>query len=133
MAQFKLVLSDPTSTKSEVLELKDATAQPLLGVKVGGTVDGTKVGTTGSFVVTGGSDRAGFPMRGDVQGSGKKYVLLTRGVGLRTKAEGGKKRKLVRGNTITEEIYQVNAKRTGGSPAPAPAPAATPDAPPEKT
>ena len=49
-------------------------------------------------------------------GGGKNYVLLTAGVGFKSKEEGAKKRKLVRGNTITEEIYQVNAeegRRTG--------------------
>ncbi|MGP8125214.1 MAG: S6e family ribosomal protein [Nitrososphaerales archaeon] len=112
MAQFKLVLSDPKTGKSEAHELKDASAQLLVGMKIGEMVDGTTIGLSGKMVITGGSDRAGFPMRGDVQGSGKNYVLLTRGVGLKTEVEGGKKRKLVRGNMVTEEIYQVNAKRT---------------------
>jgi len=62
-------------------------------------------------MITGGSDKAGFPMRPDTLGGGKNYVLLTQGVGFRTKEEGAKKRKLVRGNLITEETYQVNAKR----------------------
>jgi len=116
MAQFKLVLSDPKAGKSEVHELKDASAQLLVGMKIGEMVDGTTIGLTGKMVITGGSDRAGFPMRRDVQGSGKNYVLLTRGVGLKTEFEGGKKRKLVRGNTVTEEIYQVNAKRAEDTP-----------------
>jgi len=111
LAQFKLVLSDPKTGKSEVHELKDTYAQPLVGVKIGETVDSSTIGLGGNIVVTGGSDRAGFPMRGDVQGGGKNYILLTRGVGLNSDVEGGKKRKLVRGNTITEEIYQVNATR----------------------
>jgi len=110
MAQFKMVLSDPKTGKSEVHELKDANAQPLLGLKIGGILEGAAFGLNGKFVITGGSDRAGFPMRGDVQGGGKNYILLTRGVGLKSDVEGGKKRKLVRGNTITEEIYQVNAR-----------------------
>jgi small subunit ribosomal protein S6e len=48
-------------------------------------------------------------MRADVLGGVKKYVLLTRGTGLRKAEKGERRRKLVRGNTITEEIYQVNA------------------------
>jgi len=109
MAQFKLILSDPKSGKSEVHELKDSIAQPLVGRKIGEVVDGATIGLTGKILITGGSDRAGFPMRGDVQGGGKNYVLLTRGVGLNSDVEGCKKRKLVRGNTVTEEIYQLNA------------------------
>lgn len=116
MAQFKLVLSVPKTGKSEVHELKDNNAQLLVGRKIGEIVDGTLMGLSGKMVITGGSDKAGFPMRGDVQGGGKKYVLLTQGVGLKTGVEGGKKRKLVRGNTISEEIYQVNAKMAEDTP-----------------
>jgi small subunit ribosomal protein S6e len=116
MAQFKLVLSDPMTAKSEVHELKEANAQPLVGRKIGEIVDGATIGLSGRLVITGGSDKAGFPMRGDVQGGGKRYVLLTAGVGLRSDLQGGKKRKLVRGNTVTEEIYQVNAKKAEDSP-----------------
>ena len=112
MAQFKLVLSDPKTGKSEVHELKDTNAQPLLGAKIGGIVDGATLGLIGKMVITGGSDRAGFPMRGDVQGGGKNYILLTRGVGLKSDIDGGKKRKLVRGNTISEEIYQINGMKS---------------------
>jgi len=111
MAQFKLILSDPKTGKSEVHELKDATAQPLVGRKIGETIDGATIGLTGKILISGGSDRAGFPMRADVQGGGKNYVLLTGGVGLKSDVQGGKKRKLVRGNTLTEEIYQVNATK----------------------
>jgi small subunit ribosomal protein S6e len=116
MAQFKLVLSDPKTGKSEVHELKDANAQLLVGAKIGGTVEGATIGLSGRMVITGGSDRAGFPMRKDVQGGGKNYILLTKGVGLKSGVEGGKKRKLVRGNMVTEEIYQVNAKRVEDAP-----------------
>ena len=121
MVQFKLVISDPATRKSEVVEIKDANAQSLVGRRIGDTVDGAVIGITGSIKITGGSDRAGFPMRADILGGGKKYVLLTRGVGLTSKTEGMKKRKLVRGGTITEEVYQVNAKKVE-------APQATPKA-----
>ena len=111
MVSFKLVLADPKTGKSEASEIKDAQAQSLLGRKIGEVIDGPTIGLTGKIMVTGGSDKAGFPMRADTLGGGKNYILLTEGVGFRTKEEGAKKRKLVRGNTITEETYQVNAKR----------------------
>ena len=47
-------------------------------------------------------------MRQDVHGGVKKYVLLSYGVGMQSVGEGTRVRKLVRGNTITEEIYQLN-------------------------
>jgi small subunit ribosomal protein S6e len=111
LVEFKLVVSDPKTRKSEAHGLKDATAQPLLGRKIGEVLDAAPLGLQGKIQITGGSDRAGFPMRTDVMGGGKNYVLLTRGVGLRSGESGSKKRKLVRGNMINEEIYQVNAKK----------------------
>jgi len=111
MVSFKLILSDPKTGKSEASEVKDAQAQPLLGRKIGEVIEGSTIGLTGKIMITGGSDKAGFPMRADTLGGGKNYILLTEGVGFKTKEEGAKKRKLVRGNMITEETYQVNAKR----------------------
>lgn len=112
MAQFKIIISDPKSGKSEVLEAKDSNAQIFVGRKVGETVDLSVIGQNYKVKITGGSDKAGFPMRGDVQGSGKRYVLLTEGTGFREAVEGEKRRKLVRGGTVTEEIYQLNAVKT---------------------
>lgn len=110
MATFKVVISDPKTRKAQSVEIKDPQAQALIGLKIGDEIDGTLVGLSARVKITGGSDKAGFPMRQDISGGVKKYVLLTEGVGFRTGAgEGKKKRKLVRGNTITEEIYQLNA------------------------
>lgn len=109
MANFKLIVSDPKTGKSSVHELKDQQARILVGLKIGDIFDGTTVGIGGKVKVLGGSDKAGFPMRRDIIGGVKKYVLLTKGVGFRKAHEGEKRRKLVRGNTITEDIYQVNS------------------------
>jgi small subunit ribosomal protein S6e len=115
MVSFKLVLSDPKTGKSEASEVKDASAQQLIGRKIGDVLDASTIGLSGKMVITGGSDKAGFPMRSDTLGGGKNYVLLTKGIGYRTSEVGVKRRKLVRGNTITEETYQVNAKRVDES------------------
>lgn len=80
-----------------------------VGLKIGGLVDATTVGVKGKIRITGGSDRAGFPMRGDVSGGVKKRVLLSSRPGYRPTHKGLRKRKLVRGNTITDETYQINA------------------------
>jgi small subunit ribosomal protein S6e len=109
MAQFKIVISDPKTAKSEVLEVKDANAQIFVGRRMGETIDATTIGFSSKIKITGGSDRAGFPMRADISGAGKNYVLITKGIGFRDAEEGEKKRKLVRGNIITDEIYQLNA------------------------
>lgn len=114
MVSFKLVLSDPKTGKSEAAEIKDASAQLLVGRKIGDTLDASTIGLSGKIVITGGSDKAGFPMRSDTMGGGKNYVLLTDGVGYKAKETGVKKRKLVRGSMINEETYQINAKRVSG-------------------
>ena len=111
MAQFKIIVSDPKTGKSEVLEAKDAMAQMFVGRHIGEVVDLSALGQAYKVKITGGSDKAGFPMRPDVSGSGKRQVLLTEGVGFRNSVEGEKRRKLVRGNTISEEIYQLNVAK----------------------
>jgi len=111
MAQFKLVLSDPRTGRSEVHELKDASAQQLVGRRIGEIVDGAAIGLSGKIMITGGSDKAGFPMRSDVLGGGKNYVLMSSGVGFKSSTRGAKRRRMVRGGTITEEIFQLNGKK----------------------
>ena len=106
LAQFKLTISDKNG-KTIAQELKDKSAQPLLGTKVGSILDSSIVGVAGGKLkITGGSDKSGTPMRPDVHGGVKKYVLLSTGVGNRSEA---RIRKLVRGNMVTEEIYQLNS------------------------
>ncbi len=94
-------------------ELSDDQFRIFRGLKIGSEIEGSTVGVEGKIKITGGSDSAGFPMRQDVQGGVKKYALLTRGIGFRSKEEGEKKRKMVRGNTITEDIYQINSVLVG--------------------
>ncbi len=96
-------------------ELKDRDARVLVGMHIGEEFDSSVLGIEGGRVkITGGSDRAGFPMRRDIMGGVKSYVLLTEGIGFRSGEKGEKRRKLVRGSIITEEIYQVNAVLTKG-------------------
>jgi small subunit ribosomal protein S6e len=113
LAQFKLVISDSTG-RSVSQELKDRAAQPLVGVRIGSVIDSSVIGIAGGKVkVTGGSDKSGTPMRSDVHGGVKKYVLMSEGVGAKN-LEGGRIRKLVRGNMVTEEIYQLNLRLVEG-------------------
>lgn len=115
MAQFKLVISD-NKGKSIPQDLKDRVAQPLLGSKIGDSIDSSVIGIAGGSIrISGGSDKSGTPMRKDIHGGVKKYVLLSRGVGMRSIKEGERKRKLVRGNMITEEIYQINCVLIGSN------------------
>ncbi|MEZ7988701.1 MAG: S6e family ribosomal protein [Nitrosopumilus sp.] len=120
MANFKLTISD-IKGKSLSKELKDSDANPLLGLQLGNETDATVVGLTGKLKLTGGSDKSGVPMRNDVHGAARKRVLLSKGVGLPDAKTGDRARKLIRGNTISEEIYQINCKFDGELPVEAPA------------
>lgn len=115
LAQFKLTISD-IKGKSMSKELKDNDANPLIGLEVKSQTDALIVGLTGKLTITGGSDKSGVPMRSDVHGGARKYVLLSRGVGLPKAKTGERERKLVRGNSISEEIYQINCKFDGELP-----------------
>jgi small subunit ribosomal protein S6e len=116
MAKFKIVVSDPSTGKSQVVEVEGAKAQPFVGHKIGDAVDGLTVGIPGSkLAITGGVDKDGTPMRGDVHGGVRLSVILSGGTGFHPRRKGERQRKNVRGNTITEDIAQVNAKVLGKS------------------
>ncbi len=120
LANFKLTISD-IKGKSVSKELKDSDANPLIGLQLGNETDAAIVGLKGKLKLTGGSDKSGVPMRKDIHGAARKYVLLTKGVGLQAAEIGQRVRKLMRGNTVSEEIYQINCKFDGELPVETPA------------
>jgi len=111
MAKFKVIVSDPEDGKSSVVELEESRAAPFVGRKIGETVDGTVLGLSGhKIIITGGSDKSGFPMRPDVHGGIKKKILLGRGVGFKPSQKSIRRRKTIRGNIITDDIAQINVR-----------------------
>jgi len=124
LMSFKLVVSDPKTGKAKQITVEGPQAQALIGLKIGDVIDGTPFGFEGvKLKITGGSDRSGFPMRHDIPGGGKYRVLLSGPPGFHPKKPGMRKRVTVRGNTITEDIVQINmvvvegeeGERGGGS------------------
>jgi len=112
LATFKLTLSDKKG-RSISKELKDNEANPLIGLLIGQETNASVVGLQGKIMITGGSDKSGVPMRADVHGMPRKRILIPKGVGLQDTEKGLRKRKLIRGNTVSEEIYQVNCRYDG--------------------
>ena len=112
MTNFKLTIADKTG-KSITKELKEKDANPLLGLQLENEVDASIIGLAGKMKITGGSDKSGVPMRADIHGGSRKYILLSKGIGLRNVEKGQRIRKLIRGNTISEEIYQINCRYDG--------------------
>jgi small subunit ribosomal protein S6e len=110
MAKFKVIVSDPDAT-SKIVELEEARAAPLIGRKIGETLDGAVVDLPAHTVkITGGSDKDGAPMRSNVHGGVRRAVVLSGGAGFKPSKKGMRKRKTVRGEVITDEIVQLNMK-----------------------
>lgn len=111
MAKFKIILSDPETGRSQIVELEGPRAVPLVGRRLGEIIDGAALGFGGhKLKITGGSDKDGFPMKPNIHGGVKTRVILTKGVGFRPTSEGERRRKTIRGSVITEEIVQINMK-----------------------
>lgn len=109
MAKFKLIISDPATGKCSVSEIEGARAQALIGRSLGEVIDGSALGITqGKAIISGGCDKNGIPMRADVHGGAKKYIVLSSGTGFRPKKKGERRRKLIRGRVISDETYQIN-------------------------
>lgn len=84
-------------------------ADQLIGLKIGDTFDGGLVGLPGyKLKIRGGSDSSGFPMLPSIPGPVKKRVLLSGPPGFHPREKGERRRKTVRGNTITHDIVQIN-------------------------
>lgn len=110
MAKFKLVVSS-SDGKAKTVEVEGARAQPLVGKRIDETIDGSIAGLAGEILlITGGSDKDGFPMRSDVHGGVKKSIVLSESSGFHPVLKGERRRKSVRGNVITDNITQVNLK-----------------------
>ena len=102
---FKIVVSQ----KAETYQMEVEDAKALNGLVIGDEFDGSIVGLDGyTLKITGGSDKNGFTMKKDVPGTRRIKSLLTGGTGYHPKADGVKRRKTVRGDTIADDIVQIN-------------------------
>lgn len=109
MAEFKLIIGEPTTGKCKQIVLSAEQSKALEGKKVGETFKGESIDMTGyEFKITGGSDYCGFPMRRDLPGVFRKKLLIVSGVGVKTGRAGQRQRKTMAGNTIYNKTAQVN-------------------------
>jgi len=85
--------------------------EELIGLTIGENVNGKLISADlegYELLITGTSDKAGFPGLPDVKGQAIKRVILTRGRGMRDNGEGLRLRKTVRGNEISADTVQIN-------------------------
>ena len=111
MVEFKIVISNPADGVSKTVTVAEAQALSMVGMRVGDSLSGEAYGFPGQeIIITGGSDKSGIPLRADIAGGGKRRILLSGPPGYHPKKTGQRKRKLVRGNMITEDMVQINAQ-----------------------
>jgi small subunit ribosomal protein S6e len=113
MAEFTVAVSDPEDGTTHQVDVSDQDANRFIGREIGEEVDGGAVGLDGyTLEITGGSDDAGRPMRGDVSGSDLRNVLLDGGTGFNPTRDGERKRVTVRGREVGDATRQINAAIT---------------------
>jgi small subunit ribosomal protein S6e len=109
MADFRVTVSDSKSKLAYQVAVTGPAANKMIGRKIGEVVSGDIAGMAGyTLKVTGGTDKDGFAMRGDLPGPARRKILVAGGVGYIPKADGVKKRKSMRGHEISSEISQIN-------------------------
>jgi len=111
MANFQLIVSDPTTRKAYKIELEQTKAAGLIGKVIGDKFNGDIIGLSGyELKITGGTDKDGFPMHPQVHGPGRKSIVLAHPPCFHPKMKGQRRRKMVRGNTISPDTVQINCK-----------------------
>ena len=110
MVNFRVVISDTKNGKAYQVEVSGAQANKFLGKMIGSTIGGDLVGLPSyELQITGGTDKNGFPMRGDIPGRQRRKILTFGGTGHHPTDEGQRRRKTVCGKEISDNISQINA------------------------
>ena len=113
MVEFKVVVNDVKTGKSHNILVSGHHANSLIGKKIGDEVDGIFVSLPGyKLQISGGTDKNGFTMRKDLPGTSRRRLLLSYSQGFKPKEKGKRMKKSVRGNTINQDIVQINMKVT---------------------
>lgn len=103
---MNIVLSDPKTRKAYSKKIENPAI--FAGKKIGEGVELGAIGLEGyAAQITGGSDKEGFPMKKDFMGSARKVVWV-----MKNEKKGKKIKAAQRGNTVSEEIAQLNLKVT---------------------
>ncbi|MDI6702847.1 30S ribosomal protein S6e [Methanothermobacter wolfeii] len=104
---FKIVISD--KEKSVQMEVDPSESRGLVGLRIGDEFEGSIIGLEGyKLKITGGSDKNGFPMKRTIPGARRVRSLVSGGVGYKPARKGERRRKTFRGNTVSDDIVQIN-------------------------
>ena len=99
---MNIVISDPKTGKA--FSKKADSAAQFNGKRIGQEIQLDSIGLGGyTAKITGGSDKDGFPMRKDLVGTTRKRVFM-----VIDKKKGSKIRITKRGNTVADDIKELN-------------------------
>jgi small subunit ribosomal protein S6e len=111
MVEFKVVVNDTKTGKSHQVQVSGHHANSLIGKKIGDEVDGIFISLPGyKLMISGGTDKDGFPMRSDLPGTVRRRLLISKGKGFNAKENGIRRKKSIRGSSINQDIVQINMK-----------------------
>jgi small subunit ribosomal protein S6e len=100
LPEFEVNISDGKG-KTTSVQAKGPAANTLIGMKIGDEVAGDVFGLPKQVLkITGGSDKSGLPMIPWLPGGAKRQIYVRK--------KDTREKRWVRGNTITEEVVQVN-------------------------
>jgi len=103
---MNIVISDPKTGKAYSKKIESASN--FSGRKIGQEIQLDSAGLNGySAKITGGSDKDGFPMRKDITGTSRRKIFL-----VVDRKKGEKKRITKRGNTVADDIKELNVSVT---------------------
>lgn len=105
----KFIIGD----KGKAWRVESETVDSLHGKNIGDKISGQEVKAElegYELEITGGSDNAGFPLSRDIEGIALKKQLLRKGFGMKDNYPGIRRRKTLRGKTISSNISQINLK-----------------------
>jgi small subunit ribosomal protein S6e len=124
MVDFKIVIGTKDG-KTHQKEIKSPESDNLLKRRINETISGNLIGFEGyEFIITGGSDKCGFPMRKGIQEPRKRITVKGKTVGFSGKdrnknpQKGLIKKKTVCGEMVTKIIHQINLKVVKEGPKP---------------
>ncbi len=105
---MKIIVNDSKTGKSYQKEIE---TPQFIGKKIGDEIDGGIISLSGyKLMITGGSDKSGFPLRKGI--NAKRTTIVTgRSVGVKTEKNKKIKRRIA-GETINNDTMQVNLKIT---------------------
>lgn len=101
---MNIVISNPKTGKAYSKKVDNM--DYFLGKKIGQTVDLSAIGLSDYHgKISGGCDKQGFPMKGDLPGEMRRKIFVTI-----DEKHGIKKRRSWRGNAVSNEIQQLNIR-----------------------